>query len=59
MIPNHWSDYQTYIRTHFRTFIEEFLPLIRQPSVSPERADVRSCAHLLRDLLHISGDRID
>jgi acetylornithine deacetylase/succinyl-diaminopimelate desuccinylase-like protein len=55
MIPTRWSDYQTYIRTHFRTFIEEFLPLIRQPSVSLKRDDVRTCAHLLCDLLQREG----
>jgi acetylornithine deacetylase/succinyl-diaminopimelate desuccinylase-like protein len=55
MIPTHWIDYQTYIRTHFRTFIEEFLPLIRQPSVSLKRDDVRTCAHLLCDLLQREG----
>ncbi len=55
MIPTYWHDYQTYIQTHFRTFIEEFLPLIRQPSISLERADVRSCAHVLRDLLQGEG----
>ncbi len=55
MLPAHWRDYQAYIRTHFRTFIEEFLPLIQQPSVSLDRANVRGCANQLYDLLVREG----
>ena len=55
MIPPHWSQYQTYIHTHYRTFIEGLLPVLAQPSVSHERAAVRHCAHLLRDLLQQEG----
>lgn len=55
MIPSHWESYQSYIRTHYRTFIEGFLPLLRQPSVSKDTADVRRCALLLRDLLEQEG----
>jgi acetylornithine deacetylase/succinyl-diaminopimelate desuccinylase-like protein len=55
MIPPHWSQYQTYIHTHYRTFIEGLLPVLAQPSVSHERAAVRYCAHLLRDLLQQEG----
>jgi acetylornithine deacetylase/succinyl-diaminopimelate desuccinylase-like protein len=55
MIPPHWSQYQTYIQTHYRTFIEGLLPLLAQPSVSHERPDVRRCANLLRDMLQQEG----
>jgi len=55
MIPPHWSQYQAYIQTHYRTFINGLLPLLSQPSVSHERADVRRCAALLRDLLQQEG----
>ena len=55
MIPQHWSQYQTYIHTHYRTFIEGLLPVLAQPSVSHERAAVSRCAHLLRDLLQQEG----
>ena len=54
-MPAYWSQYQTYIHTHFRTFIEGLLPLLAQPSVSHERTDVRRCAHLLCDLLQQEG----
>lgn len=55
MIPSCWSDYQAFIQTHRRTFIDGLLPLLRQPSVSHEVADVRRCALLLRDLLGQEG----
>lgn len=55
MIPPHWSQYQTYIQTHWRTFINGLLPLLAQPSISHERADVRRCAALLRDMLAQEG----
>lgn len=55
MIPPSWPEYQTYIQTHYRTFIEGLLPLLAQPSVSHETADVRQCAHYIRDLLHQEG----
>jgi acetylornithine deacetylase/succinyl-diaminopimelate desuccinylase-like protein len=55
MIPAQWSQYQTYIHTHFRTFIEGLLPLLAQPSISHERTDVRRCARLLCELLQQEG----
>ena len=55
MMPAHWEPYQTYIREHERTFIAELLPLLEQPSVSHQAADVRRCAGLLRDLLQHEG----
>ena len=55
MIPPHWSQYQTYIQSEYRTFIEGLLPLLSQPSVSLERADVRQCAEMLRALLEQEG----
>ncbi len=55
MIPSSWAQYQSYIQTHYRTFIEGLLPLLTQPSVSLEADDVRHCALLLRDLLHQEG----
>src|SRR5262249_13719807 len=55
MMPAHWEQYQTYIREHERTFIAELLPLLEQPSVSHQAADVRRCAGLLRDLLQHDG----
>jgi acetylornithine deacetylase/succinyl-diaminopimelate desuccinylase-like protein len=55
MIPSHWSQYQTYIQAHYRTFIAGLLPLLAQPSVSHERPDVRRCASLLRDMLQQEG----
>ncbi|HEY7490604.1 MAG TPA: M20/M25/M40 family metallo-hydrolase [Candidatus Tectomicrobia bacterium] len=55
MIPPYWPQYQAYIQTHYRTFIDGFLPLLSQPSVSHEHAAVRRCAALLRDLLQQEG----
>ncbi|MEE8301559.1 MAG: M20/M25/M40 family metallo-hydrolase, partial [Candidatus Tectomicrobia bacterium] len=55
MMPPYWSQYQTYIQTHSRTFIEGLLPLLSQPSVSHEAADVRRCATLLHDRLQQEG----
>ena len=55
MTPPYWSAYQTYVQTHYRTFIEGLLPLLVQPSVSHEAADVRQCARLLCDLLCQEG----
>ena len=55
MIPPQWSQYQAYIQAHHRTFIDGLLPLLSQPSVSHERADVRRCATLLCDLLQQEG----
>ncbi len=55
MMPSYWSHYQTYIQTHYRTFIEGLLPLLAQPSVSHERPDVRRCATLLCDMLQQEG----
>ena len=51
MMSAHWEQYQTYIREHERTFIAELLPLLEQPSVSHQAADVRGCAELLRSVL--------
>ena len=55
MMPAHWAQYRTYIREHERTFIAGLLPLLEQPSVSHQAADVRHCAELLRDLLQHEG----
>lgn len=55
MMPACWEQYQTYIREHERTFIAALLPLLEQPSVSHQAADVRCCAGLLRDLLQHEG----
>jgi acetylornithine deacetylase/succinyl-diaminopimelate desuccinylase-like protein len=55
MTPPYWSQYESYIRTNHRTFIEGLLPLLSQPSISLEAADVRLCAALLRDLLQQEG----
>ena len=55
MMPIYWEQYQTYMREHERTFIAELLPLLEQPSVSHQAADVRRCAGLLRDLLQHEG----
>ena len=55
MIPTHWEQYQSYIQTHYRTFIQGLLPLVCQPSVSHDASDVRDCASLLRDLLEQEG----
>ena len=55
MLPPHWLQYQAYIQTHYRTFIDGLLPLLSQPSISHERAAVRRCAVLLRDLLQQEG----
>ena len=55
MMPAYWEQYQTYIRTHERTFIAELLPLLEQPSVSHQAAEVRRCAELLCTLLHQEG----
>jgi len=57
MMPPHWEQYQTYIREHERTFIAELLPLLEQPSVSHQAAEVRRCAELLRALLQQEGVR--
>ena len=57
MMPPHWEQYQTYIRAHERTFIAELLPLLEQPSVSHQAAEVRRCAELLRALLQQEGVR--
>lgn len=55
MIPLCWPQYQAYVQTHYRTFIDGLLPLLTQPSVSHEHAAVRRCATLLRDLLQQEG----
>jgi acetylornithine deacetylase/succinyl-diaminopimelate desuccinylase-like protein len=55
MTTPHWSKYESYIRTNYRVFIEGLLPLLTQPSISLEAADVRLCATLLRDLLQQEG----
>jgi acetylornithine deacetylase/succinyl-diaminopimelate desuccinylase-like protein len=55
MIPPYWPEYQAYITTHSRTFIEGLLPLLAQPSVSHHRTDVRRCANVLCDLLQQEG----
>ena len=57
MMPARWEQYQEYIREHERTFIAEFLPLLEQPSVSHQAAEVRRCAELLRALLQQEGVR--
>ena len=57
MMPPHWEQYQTYIRAHERTFIAELLPLLEQPSISHQAAEVRRCAELLRALLQQEGVR--
>lgn len=59
MMPAQWEHYQTYIREHARTLIAELLPLLEQPSVSHQAADVRRCAGLLRDLLQHEGVRAE
>jgi acetylornithine deacetylase/succinyl-diaminopimelate desuccinylase-like protein len=55
MLPAYWSQYQDYIQTHYRTFIAGLLPVLAQPSVSHQSADVRCCATLLCDLLQQEG----
>jgi acetylornithine deacetylase/succinyl-diaminopimelate desuccinylase-like protein len=55
MIPSHWPQYQRYIETHYRTFIEGLVSLVSQPSVSHEAEDVSRCAALLCDLLQQEG----
>jgi acetylornithine deacetylase/succinyl-diaminopimelate desuccinylase-like protein len=55
MIPSHWPQYQAYIQTHYRTFIDGLLPLLTQPSVSHRQGEVRQCALQLRDLLQQEG----
>lgn len=55
MTPHFWPQYQTYLNRHARTFLEGLLPLLAQPSVSHNTADVRTCAFMLRDLLHQEG----
>lgn len=55
MTPPYWSQYEAYVRTHTRTFIEGLLPLLAQPSVSLDRVNVRHCAALLCDLLQQEG----
>lgn len=55
MIPAHWPQYQAYIRAQAREFIAGLLPLLAQPSVSHDIADVRRCAALLRDTLQAEG----
>jgi acetylornithine deacetylase/succinyl-diaminopimelate desuccinylase-like protein len=55
MIPPYWPQYQAYINTHCRTFVAGLLPLLAQPSVSHQRADIRRCAKVLCDLLQQEG----
>ena len=55
MRPSQWSDYQSYIQTQYRTFIDGMLPLLRQPSISLDAPQVRRCAGLLRELLEQEG----
>src|SRR5262245_61663260 len=55
MIPPYWSQYQTYIQTHCRTFIDGLIPLLTQPSVSHQQTDVRQCALQLQTLLQQEG----
>ena len=55
MVPSQWSEYQQYINTQYRTFIDGMLPLLRQPSISLDAPQVRRCAALLRDLLEQEG----
>lgn len=55
MIPRQWAQYQKYIRSNYRTFIAGLLPLLSQPSVSLERANVRQCAEGLHRLLEQEG----
>jgi acetylornithine deacetylase/succinyl-diaminopimelate desuccinylase-like protein len=59
MLPSVWPQYQSYIQTQYRTFIDGLLPLLAQPSVSHEHADVRRCADLLRHLLQQEGASAD
>lgn len=54
-MPTPWSQYQAYVQTHTRLFVEGLLPLLTQPSVSHMHADVRRCAGVLSDLLRHEG----
>lgn len=55
MLPPQWAQYQSYIQSNTRSFIAGLLPLLAQPSISLDTADVRQCAEELRDLLQQEG----
>lgn len=55
MMPACWAQYQHYIHAHEATFIAGLLPVLEQPSISHNTAEVRRCARLLCDLLQQEG----
>lgn len=59
MMPAHWEQYTAYLQAQERTFIAGLLPLLAQPSVSHDTADVRRCAALLRETLQHEGVQAD